>query len=280
MKQPFSFCYLRYHHDPVVGEFANVGLLLWGPTTGTLKFYAEKRFTRLSQFFGSFHSSDYVELINRLQTRFDALSKEMRESGLITPMPEAESARDIALTVIPEDDGAIRWSPSQGGMTENPEKLAEEIFHQTITSHHEGKTSERQNDEEIYIRHYKKAFEAPEVKKHVSPKRIEAIFPHEFGQAWKNGVWNVYETLSFDYKRSDQMLAKASRWDSQSRQLAQAEKGLKINFLLGDPRDEHRKTFGKVKDILALQKDVELITEDQAADFAADLKQKIKSAST
>jgi len=29
--EPYSFCFLRYVHEPLSGEFANVGVLLWAP---------------------------------------------------------------------------------------------------------------------------------------------------------------------------------------------------------------------------------------------------------
>ncbi|MCB1093193.1 MAG: DUF3037 domain-containing protein, partial [Verrucomicrobiae bacterium] len=49
--EPYSFCFLRYVHEPLSGEFANVGVLLWAPQSRFLGFRASEKFRRLSRFF-------------------------------------------------------------------------------------------------------------------------------------------------------------------------------------------------------------------------------------
>jgi len=46
-RERYSFCFLRYHHDPLSGEFANVGVLLWAPDSSFLGFRCSKKFARL-----------------------------------------------------------------------------------------------------------------------------------------------------------------------------------------------------------------------------------------
>ena len=40
----YSFCFLRYVHEPLSGEFANVGVLLWAPQSRFLGFRASKKY--------------------------------------------------------------------------------------------------------------------------------------------------------------------------------------------------------------------------------------------
>lgn len=102
---------------------------------------------------------------------------------------------------------------------------------------------------------------------------------HTFEHAWKNGVWNVYQPLSFDLKKSNDPYEKAYRWDSRSRHLCAAEEKPAIHLLLGAPEDFHlARAYGKAKEILGDSKVARLIEEDEASDFAQDLVAKVRKA--
>ena len=44
---PYRFCFLRYVHAPLSGEFAKVGVFLWVPESRFLGFKASQKFRRL-----------------------------------------------------------------------------------------------------------------------------------------------------------------------------------------------------------------------------------------
>jgi hypothetical protein len=102
---------------------------------------------------------------------------------------------------------------------------------------------------------------------------------HVFPQAWKNGVWNVYQPLSFDLKQGETIRNKAHRWESLTRFLAQSPEHPKIHLLLGAPSGDQRKDYAKAKDVLHASPGVVLIEEDAAADFARDLESRVQAAS-
>jgi hypothetical protein len=103
---------------------------------------------------------------------------------------------------------------------------------------------------------------------------------HVFPQAWKNGVWNVYQPLSFDLKRSENIRHKAHQWESLTRFLAQSPENPKIHLLLAAPGGDQRAAYGKAKDLQHTSGVVTLVEEDEAAAFAQDLLNRIADAAT
>ena len=93
--QPYSFCFLRYVHEPHSGEFADVGVLLWAPGSRFLGFKASQKFRRLSHFFHGFQPRDYRNLIARIETQFEKLSFRLAGPQELLPFKEVlTSARD------------------------------------------------------------------------------------------------------------------------------------------------------------------------------------------
>lgn len=279
-QERYSYCFLRYHHDLIGGEFANIGVLLWAPDSQYLGFRCSSRYSRLSKFFLDFESDDYRGLVSRLATQFDRLAEEYAKDKYLPAIIEKpKSARDLAMMVIPEDEGAIRWSKSQGGITKSPEIELEVIFERFIVSKNVAIQSDRRDDKCVYDSVYKSVFEDSVIKPVIKPHKVEStLAEYHFNNAWKNGAWNVYETLSFDYADRDRLEGKAYKWDSQVRHLAEAQSPPKIHLLLGEPREEHRDIYNKSKDILASSRcdtGVVLVEENEVADFTEDLRSKV-----
>lgn len=276
----YSFCFLRYVHEPLSGEFANVGVLLWAPQSRFLGFKASKKFQRLSQFFHGFQQQDHRQLISRIDTQFQKLATEFASPQASLPFPEApESARDLALKVIPHDDAALQWSLSGGGLTASPAAELETLFHEAVARHYDSVEDARRNDETIYRQIFSRAFESSVVKPHMSAHEVTApLASHVFPQAWKNGVWNVYQPLSFDLKQGETIRSKAYRWESLTRFLAESPERPKIHLLLGAPSGDQLRDYAKAKDVLKSSRMVELVEEDEAADFSRDLEARVKAA--
>lgn len=280
--EPYSFCFLRYVHEPLSGEFANVGVLLWAPGSRFLGFRASQKFRRLSHFFHGFQQQDYRNLIARIETQFDKLAVRLADPQEVLPFKESpQSARDLALQVIPHDDAALQWSLSGGGMTKSPSAELEALFQEAVARHYDSVDEARRDDATIYREFYSRAFESPIVKPFMSEHEITTPFAtHVFPQAWKNGVWNVYQPLSFDLKRSENIRHKAHQWESLTRFLAQSPEKPKIHLLLAAPGGDQRAAYGKAKDLLRTSGVVTLVEEDEAADFAQDLLKKIAETET
>lgn len=277
----YSFCFLRYVHEPLSGEFANLGVLLWAPQSRFLGFKASKKFQRLSHFFHGFQQQDHRQLVGRIDTQFQKLAAQLADPQAEIPFPESpESARDLALKVIPHDDAALQWSLSGGGLTDSPQAELETLFHEAVARHYDSADDARRDDATIYREIFSRAFESPVVKPHMSAHEITApLASHVFPQAWKNGVWNVYQPLSFDLKQGETIRNKAHKWESLARFLAQSPERPKIHLLLGAPSGNQRNDYAKAKEVLRASGDVILVEEDQAADFARDLESRVKAGS-
>lgn len=276
--EPYSFCFLRYFHEPLSGEFANIGVVVWAPRSNYLGFEAESRYSRLSRFFGQFESGDYPNLVSRLRTRFRQLAAECAESPERLPIEaREESAREVALRVVPHDSSALQWSASGGGLTEDPARELAELFDRHIKRHYVKDKRAGRDAAEVYRQVYKRAFRQPVVARRLREHSVEApLASYTFPQGWQNGVWNVYETLSFDLVSSETILAKAHRWESMTRYLKQAE-DLKITYLLGAPGRRQQQAYGKAKHLLE-NSQARLVEENEADDFAADLAQRVRAA--
>lgn len=277
----YSFCFLRYVHEPLSGEFANVGVLLWAPQSNFLGFKASQKYTRLSHFFYDFQPQDHRQMIARIDTQFRKLAKELADTQRLPFPDEPESARDLAFKLIPHDDAALQWSLSGGGLTDSPSAELEILFHDAVARHYDSSEEARRDDGVIYKEIFSRAFESAVVKPHIASYEVKApLASHLFKQAWKNGVWNVYQPLSFDLKQSESIRNKALRWDSLTRFLAVSDDRPKIHLLLGAPSGgDQRKDYANAKDILHSSKIATLIEEDEAAHFASDLADRVKKAS-
>jgi hypothetical protein len=275
--QPYSFCFLRYVHEPLSGEFANVGVLLWAPKSRFLGFKASQKFRRLSHFFHGFQQQDYRNLIARIETQFEKYAVTLADSQEVLPFEDAsQSARELALHVIPHDDAALQWSLSGGGVTASPELELETLFQEAVARHYDSVDEARRDDAAIYREFYSSAFESPAVKPHVCEHEVKAPHAsHVFSQAWKNGVWNVYQPLSFDQKLSEKIRSKAFRWESLTRWLSQAPDKPNIYLLLAAPSGNQRRAYDDAKDLLHASGAVRLIEENEAKDFARDLERRI-----
>ena len=278
--QPYSFSFLRYVHEPLSGEFANVGVLLWAPESRFLGFRGSHKFRRLSQFFHGFHAMDYRALIGRIETQFDKLAGQLADAqGELPFSMEPKSARELAMLVVPHDDAALTWSLSGGGLTADPADELRRLFDEAVARHYDVVDDARRDDATVYREIYSRAFESPSVKAHVSEHEVKArLASHVFPQAWKNGVWQVYQPLSFDLKRSENIRHKAHHWESLTRCLAQSPEHPKIHLLLGAPAEERRRDYDLAKDILHSSGAVTLIEEDEAEDFARHLQHRIAAA--
>ncbi len=114
----YSYCFLRYCQDREAGEFANIGVLFWCPQDCFLGFRGSHRFARLTHFFGDLDRDGYRLLVAHVERRFDQMVEDVVNGLPLDSLPA--SARELATKVVPEDDGALIWSPARGGITDDP----------------------------------------------------------------------------------------------------------------------------------------------------------------
>lgn len=278
ISQPYSYCFLRYRRDAEAGEFANVGVALWAPGSRFLGFEGSKRYSRLTHFFGDLDRDGYRLLIAHVERRFDMLAGQLQEPALSLEALPSHVA-ELALQVVPKDDGAVQWGPVRGGFTEDPNAELSRLYQEFIGRLNGPQEKTRRDDPQVFREVYRRAFSDKLVAaKMTEHEVVSPLISHVFKNAWKNGVWNVYEPLSFDLLDQEAIEAKASKWFGRSVHLLKSDEKPKIHFLLGKPSiEENRKAYDKAKNILA-DAAVTLVEEDAADEFAADLRERVTAA--
>lgn len=231
MKTTFSTITLRYVHDVVTGEFANIGVVLFAPQQRFLEARFTTSYERLNAIFLKIDHLHYRALIRYLANKFEELATDIRD-GL--SVPDVLGLKEIVRQVLPPDDSSLQWSQQGGGFTDDPSKTLAELFHRQVERYIAGASQVSRTDEEIA-----KPFRAKlgrNVEK-LKEKRIETKdYQYDFRFAWKNNIWHLYEPVSFDLVDPGSIREKANKWLGRGVALQESKERFKIHFLLGEPK--------------------------------------------
>ena len=118
MKTHFTFTVLRYIHDPVSGEFANVGVVLYAPELRFLDAICTPTYGRISAYFADFNPDHFKRMMKHIERRVWDLSQTL---GQLPFENQPKTAQDCAARVLPPDDSSLQFSPIVGsGVTSDP----------------------------------------------------------------------------------------------------------------------------------------------------------------
>lgn len=231
MKTNYSTIILRYVHDVVTGEFANIGVVLYAPEQRFLEARFATSYERLNAIFLKIDHLHYRALMRYMANRFEELGAEIR-AGL--NVPPVNSLSQIGKEVLPPDDSSLQWSQQGGGITDDPARALGDLYKRMVERFIADSTQVSRSDEEIA-----KAFKTRlgKVAAKLSEKTIETSdYKYDFQFAWKNDVWHLYEAVSFDLVDPNSIREKANRWLGRGVALNDARERFKIHFLLGEPQ--------------------------------------------
>lgn len=277
MKTAYSFVVLRYVHDVVSGEFINIGVALYAPGAKYIGGLCNTRYGRLSNMFGEIDGDYFRGLMRYIEARFEELGDKLLSELPLDGVPS--DILEIAKGVLPPDDSSLQWSEAGGGQTENPAKTLEDIFVRMVERYEDRQKRPSRDDGEVW-RVFKREFETQRVISHLRPKRITAPDDdYEFGHAWKNQRWHMYEPISFDLLEAESIKNKANRWLGRMINLNDAPEKFKLHLLLGEPSIEKlRPAYTKAENILhKMPGDPVFVREHEAKDFSESLAGEIKS---
>lgn len=199
VKQIYSFTVLRYVHDVVAGEFLNVGIVMYVPALGELRVRTHKSASRLSSAFSGIEAPAFRKAMKAIDRGIARLGD---ETSLLLPRDTRPDARRHALRVLPEDDSSLQWSPSGGGLSKDLDATIDRLYKRFVTQH-DSESTERLTDETLWGRATTKLAERNlkiPFQQKVLCGRIDSI---QFENAWKNGSWHAYQTLSLDLASAD-----------------------------------------------------------------------------
>ena len=276
MKMPYTFSVLRYVHDVVTSEFANVGVTLYTQEAKFLGVICTTTYGRMSGFFGGVDGPHLRRVLRHVQTGLEELADRLRSE-----LPFAPEPPDISgwiAQVLPRDDSSLQFGPVEGGLTSDPQVTLEHLYERFVSRYSQVSKAPTRSDEDI-LKIFRQTLAERGIVARLRPKLIASPdYEHEFPLAWKNGVWNASEAVSFDLADSGDIVEKANRWLGRTVSLRESKEPFKLHFLLGAPRDEALlASFRRAKNILhKMPVEHEFVGEEQAAAFADLVEKELK----
>ncbi len=129
IRLPYSYVVLRYVHDIVRGEFANVGVVLFAPHAPFLRGRFSSDFRRLRAIFGEIDEAHLSSMLQHLGRTFAGFQ------------PDRDTAKrnitQLVQRLLPADDSSLQWSPPGGGVTEDVSETLDYLFERFVESHSE-----------------------------------------------------------------------------------------------------------------------------------------------
>ena len=210
MKGKYYFSVLRYVFDALTQEFVNIGVVGYAPQHGFIRAICTTHYSRVSKMFGRIDGTSFRSVTRFIQDSIDVLNEKMEKGALF--MNSEEKLTSVLARVLPEDDSAIRFVDGGVGITENPSQALSMLFGRYVTKYETSSDSMRRDDEDVW-RVFREPLEKKSIISHLTPKKIVAAnYEYEFQRAWKNGIYRMYEPVSFDLLDSSSILDKANRW--------------------------------------------------------------------
>jgi len=276
MKIAYTFSVLRYVHDPVTREFANIGIALYAPEARYLSAVCTPHYGRLSKMFAGIDGDHFRQITRYIERELQNLGEKMQTQLPFTKPPSAID--QVLKQVLPPDDSGFQFSTFGAGHTTDPSKTLRELFDRYVEKYSGRPQYPSRDDEEVWAV-FRKPLEEKQVITCLKPKRIMAPnYEYEFKHTRKNEVWHAYEPVSFDLMESNSILDKANTWMGRLTNLGDSNEKFKSHLLLGGPSDPKlQTTFTKAQNILNKTPGrPELVKESEAEDFAESLRQEIK----
>ncbi len=234
-KEPYSYVVLRYIHDVLTGEFVNVGVVMVVPGRPLILTKARKTFGRIKSVFPDLDSEAYKRAIEAIERAMKAVERGLKSEGMFT---SEKTAGDYGRIALPLDDSSLQWSLVGAGLTADPQKTFNQLYHRFV-ARYDRALARRRSDDDVW-RPVEARLKEHGIKVQLEPKRIEGNTDAvEFRHAWKNGRWHVYEPLSFDLSDADNIKDKARRWlgHLSAVQLGATE-DVQVHFIVGRPESE------------------------------------------
>lgn len=272
-KKAYSYVVLRYRHDPLAGEFANVGVIVHSSANHFLKAKIRQTVGRLSKMFPDLNSEHFRSVLKNIDRSARALSKS--ESADLFSVNKDASI--FGRQILPEDDSSFFWGQMGTGITDDPDQVLEKLYSRFVTRYDEKHKVGR--DDAAIWKPVHDLLAARNLAGRLQSKVISSDFDTvEFQHAWKNGAWHCYQPLSFDLASDENIREKARRWAGTILSLSSSSESFKPHFLVGAPSNlELKGAYSAALHILKLAPvDSEIIEESNAEALAHQIEDEIR----
>jgi len=278
MKTTYSYAILRYVHDVLTGEFANVGVVLYAPGSKFLDAACLTTFGRLSNFFGRIEGERFRRSLSHIESAVRQAGERLKDQ-----LPFEQQSSDAlgwGYSIVPPDDSSLQFHPGGGGITANPAEELADLFRRYVLMY--GQRAERpsRTDEDV-LRTFKQKLSEKNLLRHLQTKKIRTEnYEHEFPVAWKNGTWHTCEPVSFDLVEPASILEKANTWVGRATSLKDSDERFRLMLLVGEPRGDEKvqSAYLKARNILRkMPVQHQLIAESEASELARIIEQDLRA---
>jgi hypothetical protein len=276
MKTNYSFSILRFIYDPITLEFVNVGVVVYSPEGKQLCAKCTQHYGRISKLFVTFDGVRLRQTLRFIQDQLNDLAAEMCNKLQFRPLG---TMHEVLSSVLPIDDSSLQFTKGGVGTTDSLIKATESLFARYVERYAGGPEIPKRGDEDVW-RSFRTPFDRKNITPKLVPKKIVARnYEYEFERSWKNGVWHLYEPVSFDLQDANAIADKANRWVGRAMGLEDSKEAFKLFLLLGAPTDERLKAaYLKAENLLnKMPGDPEFIEESEAEEFAKDVAREMES---
>jgi hypothetical protein len=259
----------------VTQEFINIGVAVYSREAGFLRAVCTTHYTRITRMFTRIDGDQFRQLTRYVQEQVSAIGKSLPSE---LPFEPDGAIEKLLARVLPPDDSSIQFSESGVGLSQDLEKTTAELFERYVERYAAGGEPNRRQDEDIW-RAFRKPLEERQITSHLAQKRIVAPdYEYDFQHAWKNGIWHVYEPVSFDMVDGGSIVEKANRWLGRATCLNDSVEQFQLHLLLGEPQDSRLQgPFLKAQNILRKAPGrCELVAEKDAEAFADEFEREIQ----
>ena len=270
MRAKYSFSTLRYIYDPLTLEFVNVGIAVYSSETRQLYAKCTQRYSRISKLFLSFDGMRLRQTLRFIQDQLNDIGADMVNS---LEFRRAGSLYEVLNSVLPSDDSSLQFTKGGVGMSNDLTQTVDSLFSRYVEHYENGQDAVKRGDEDVW-RSFRTSLDKKSLTSRLVPKRIVAKdYEYEFQRSWKNGVWHLYEPISFDLTDVSAITEKANRWVGRAVGLEDSPDRFKLVLLLGAPSDERlRGAYFKAENLLnKMPVDHEFVQEFEAEAFARNL---------
>lgn len=279
---PYQYCVLRYAHDPAAGECLNVGVVLYAPDQGLLRYKLNSRYRRLSDAFAGFDPDAYRKAVGVFESVMAGRQRQLAWEGAPESLPLFDPPRDvreIALGVWPDPDLSYQVGPAMGGVTDAFEEEIDALYYRFVESQFDGQRRSKRDDKDVWTV-YLEALRREEISTVFAPKvftleEFEYSFEHAYRAA---DGWHVLQPVSMDYAERFGIRDRVERLLGESQVLDNAQVGCRLYLLLGSPTDpSHHAAYRTAKRQLGTMRlKHEIYEEDESDALAQALKRVVE----
>src|SRR5579859_2069881 len=227
---------LRYLPDRVSGEFVNLGIVAFDSSTRSLKSKFINRIGNISSFFPNINSRYLIKSIKTIQEELEKFSARLKSEFIFT---QVSSIEEVTRATLPKDDSSLVFSEIKKTLDVSVDATVSDLFPRLVSAHlMDEEDDEIRRDKEVWTKVYKKHFDDYGISSHLSSHRVKTKNDElEFDKAWKNGVWNCFESVSFNLTRTDSIKNKVYKWVGKLDELGSAHESMHIYLLSVLPTD-------------------------------------------